>query len=173
MLVYFHRPAVRVLDDDPASPRHSLVLLDERSTKLPQRLRHIIERSDIKARKRVAARPSLWRTARSTCRIDRKVHRTQLDSQMHRAVVVQFLFQLKADRTIKAASVHDISREQNKRCHLGHGVHYGTRDARSPAPSRVPPVSASAGCGSREEVQVPRRYYQYLDQLDSYRSIFG
>jgi indolepyruvate decarboxylase len=54
-LVHLYGPAVGVPDDNPAAPRHGLVLLDERSAELPQRFSDVIERFNVEARKGITA----------------------------------------------------------------------------------------------------------------------
>lgn len=152
-LVHFHSSAVGVLHDDAAAPRHNLVLPGVRSAELPQRFSHLIERFDIEARKGIAAGVAFRCTAWGGCLVDRKVHRTQLDSQMHWAVFVQFLCQIEADRSVEVSSVPGISREQNKRCYLRHRPHYGTRTRSKLATGHEPCRHARATGGALTAVK--------------------
>src|SRR5215469_12735455 len=74
--------------------------------------------------------------ARSGSFVDRKVHWTQFDSQMHRTFVVPFFGEVEADRAVKRSSAPGISREQYERCHLCHMPQYGTRPPKPSAGQR-------------------------------------
>jgi hypothetical protein len=72
----------------PGKYRVSPECPDERSAELLQRFTHLIEGFDIEARKGHAAGVPFRCTARSGCLVERKVHRTQFDGEVHRALFV-------------------------------------------------------------------------------------
>jgi hypothetical protein len=119
-LVDLDRAPVGVFEDHPTSPRHLLMLAQDRGRQLRQGSAGGVERVDEKAGECAAAAASLRCSPGCLGWVDREVNRAELGSRVRGAAVVIFMVERDADGAVEGRCALGVVREQYEGSHLDH-----------------------------------------------------